>query len=294
MVDDDDTEPPPYVSENGAHGPRSVEFSQWRSTDVVPQRQPGYLAVQVKVPMGDLTPEQFFGLANLSEKCGRAEARTTWEQNIVFPWVGEDRLSELWEGLKAIGLGEPGAEEITDVTSCPGTDSCKLGITASMGLGRAVRQLLVRMQIEDPLIREMHVKISGCPNGCGRHHLANIGFQGASIRTSDGRQVPAYEMYVGGRYQGGEFGFAQRIAEKIPAKRVPEAVKRILEFYQAHRAPGERFNAFVDRIGPKALAPLVADLRPRGLDESTQDTYIDFERDTLFEVIRGEGECSAP
>jgi sulfite reductase beta subunit-like hemoprotein len=286
---------PPYSNGNRNGDTPSVDFAAWQSSNVVPQRQRGYFAIQVKVPMGDLRPDQFFALADLSERFGNSQARTTWEQNIVFRWVGEDHLPQLWDELKKIGLGEVGAEEITDVTSCPGTDSCKLGITASMGLGRAIRELLLEMQIDDPLVRAMHIKISGCPNGCGRHHLANIGFQGASVKSTDGRQVPAYEMYVGGKFEGGEFRFASRIAEKIPSKRVPEAVRRILGYYQAERQPGEPFNAFVDRIGPKALGPLVSDLKAMGgLNESNFDTFVDFERDTLFEVVRGEGECAAP
>jgi sulfite reductase beta subunit-like hemoprotein len=295
MIDVYETTLPPLSSSNGKDHPASAAFAQWRTTNVVPQRQEGYLAVQIKIPMGDLGGEQFFALANLCERFGNGQVRTTWEQNIVLRWVREDQLPEVWKELQRMGFGEPGAEEITDVTSCPGTDSCKLGITASMGLGRAVRELLLTMQIDDPLIRDMHIKISGCPNGCGRHHLANIGFQGASVKSSDGRQVPAYEVYIGGNYQNGEFRYASRIAEKIPSKRVPEAVRRILDFYKATRLAGELFNAFVDRVGAKALGSVLSDLRPTGsLSDSTYDTFVDFERDGLFEVVRGEGECAAP
>src|SRR5205814_7830613 len=109
-----------------------------------------------------------------------------------------------------------------DVTSCPGTDSCKMGITASMGAGRALRNELIEMDVQDPLIKGMHVKISGCPNGCGRHHLASIGFQGAAIKGEGGNQVPSYEVYVGGYFEdGGDFQYAKRVVSKVPAKRAP-------------------------------------------------------------------------
>ena len=150
-------------------------------------------------------------------------ARTTVQQNLVLRWVRDEALYDVWQRLKALELAEPGAHEITDVVSCPGTDSCKLGITSSMGLNRAVQQRLEQMEIDDELTRKIHVKMSGCPNGCSQHHIANIGFYGASLKVG-GRQMPAYIPHLGGNYEGGEVIFGNRLKSRLPAKRVPEAV----------------------------------------------------------------------
>jgi sulfite reductase beta subunit-like hemoprotein len=269
-------------------------FLRWRRTNVVEQRQPGFAAVTVTVPLGDITAEQFHQLAGLSRAYANGQARTTWEQNLVFRWVPQSKVFRLWQELDAIGFGEPGANEIEDVTSCPGTDSCKLGITGSMQLGRVLERELRAMAIEDPLVQKLHVKISGCPNGCGRHHLANIGFQGAAIKSEDDRQVPAYEVYVGGKYEHGDFRYAQRVITRVPAKRIPETVRRFINFYLEQRQPGEEFNDFADRVGLKPFAALVEDLRPVGpLSNDTVEMFVDWGRNEIYQVIRGEGECAA-
>ena len=161
----------------------------------------------------------------------------------------DESLYDVWQRLKELDLGDAGAHEITDVVSCPGTDSCKLGITASMGLNKAMQERLEAMEIDDPLTQKIHIKMSGCPNGCGQHHIANIGFYGAAMKVG-GRQLPAYLAHVGGNYEDGEVAWAQRLKVRLPAKRVPDAVERWVRLYEAKRKDGEEFNAFVERIGP--------------------------------------------
>jgi sulfite reductase beta subunit-like hemoprotein len=172
-----------YGSPNGD----SREFDRFVEANVQPQRQEGFSSVAVKVTRGDLTPEQFRGIAQIMRDFSGGYARTTVEQNIVLRWVRDEALYDVWTRLKKLDLGDAGAHEITDVVSCPGTDSCKLGITASMGLNRAIQTRLEEMKIDDPLTRRIHVKMSGCPNGCGQHHIANIGFYGASMKMGGRR-----------------------------------------------------------------------------------------------------------
>ena len=148
-----------YHARNG-HG---AEFDHWAETNVQPQKQQGYNAVTVKLPLGDIQAEQFHQLAELSRQYAGGRARITHQQNLTFRWVPEQALPEVWDELNRIGLGDSGAHDITDVVSCPGTDSCKLGITASMGMGRAVRDALEETSDSDPLVKQMHVKMSGCP-----------------------------------------------------------------------------------------------------------------------------------
>ena len=200
-------------------------------------------------------------------------ARTTVHQNLVLRWVRDESVYEVWRALGELELGDAGADEITDVVSCPGTDSCKLGITSSMGLNQAVQDRLVAMQIDDELTRRIHIKMSGCPNGCGQHHIANIGFYGASIKVGE-HTVPAYIPHIGGAYEGGEVRYGQRLKARLPAKRVPEAVERWVRFYESDATDGEEFNALrrprrragvrgagegsddADRIQPREHEPL--------------------------------------
>ena len=174
---------PVFASPNGD----GSEFERFRSSNVTAQRQVGFSSVQVHVPRGDLSPEQLRALADIARRYSGGWVRTTVHQNLVLRWVRDETVYEVWRAFDDLGLGEAGADEINDVVSCPGTDSCKLGITSSMGLNAAVRERIAAMGITDPLTRRIHVKMSGCPNGCSQHHIANIGFYGASIRPATTR-----------------------------------------------------------------------------------------------------------
>ena len=294
MIENYEESPGPYDYTNGHQipGESDAEFLRWKTTNTVPQRQAGYYGVYLQVPEGDLSSGQFDALARLSRDYGNGTVRLDAEQDLLLRWVPRHRMAPLWEELKTLGLGEAGVHEITDTTSCPGTDSCKLGITASMGANRAVRQKLLEMHNEDPLVQQMHVKISGCPNGCGRHHLASIGFQGAAVKGENGQQVPAYEVYIGGQYSDGEFRYAKRVSTKLPSKRAPEAVEKIVTFYQERRQEEETFTAFVDRVGYPAFEELLADLRGAGPVAENLDLYQDWERVGMYKMERGEGECA--
>ena len=181
---------------------------------------------------------------------------------------------------------------MTDVVSCPGTDSCKLGITSSMGLNTAVRERLEQMQIDDPLTKRIHVKMSGCPNGCSQHHIANIGFYGASMKVGD-RHLPAYIAHLGGEYEGGTVKLAKRLKVRFPAKRVPDALERWIRLYQEKREDGEEFNEFVERVGDDELTAAVKDLGiPIDFNLENMNHFIDWERKDPYKVERGEGECA--
>ena len=219
-------------------------------------------------------------------------ARTTVHQNLVLRWVRNESVYEVWGALGELELGDAGADEITDVVSCPGTDSCKLGITSSMGLNQAIQERVVAMEISDPLTRRIHIKMSGCPNGCGQHHIADIGFYGASIKVGE-HTIPAYIPHVGGVYEGGEVRYGQRLKARLPAKRVPEAIERWVRFYESERADGERFRAFVDRVGTEEFELKVKDLTlPIEFNLENMNHFIDFNREVPFVVQRGEGECA--
>jgi sulfite reductase (ferredoxin) len=289
--DEEANAPPPPTTYGSPNGDRS-EFDAFCEANVKPQRQEGFVTVEVKVPRGDLTPEQFRGLAQIMREFTGGHARTSAQQNVVLRWVREESVYDVWERLTELGLGDSGAHQITDVVSCPGTDSCKLGITSSMGLNQAIQERLESMEITDPLTKGIHIKMSGCPNGCAQHHIGNIGFYGASIKVGD-RHMPAYIAHLGGNYEGGEIVYGERLKARLPAKRVPDAVERWIRFYEADRQDGEVFNAFVARIGAKAFEERVSDLAmPVEFNIENLMHFVDWARKDPYKVERGEGECA--
>ena len=257
-----------------------------------PQRQAGFATVHVHVPRGDLTPEQFRGLGRIMRDHTGGHARMTVHQNLVLRWVRDESVYDVWAALSTLGLGAPGADEIGDVVSCPGTDSCKLGITSSMGLNLAVRERLAEMAIDDPLTRRMHIKMSGCPNGCSQHHIADVGFYGASIKAGE-RTIPAYIAHVGGRFEGGEVAYGARLKLRLPAKRVPDVLERWLRGYREQREDGELFRDFAGRVGTIWFEDVARELAlPAEFGLDSMHEFIDWSRSAPFKVVRGEGECA--
>jgi sulfite reductase (ferredoxin) len=292
FIDDERESAPAPPAEYGTPNGDVSEFERFKAANVRAQRQEGYATVEVKVVRGDLTPEQFRGLAAITREYSGGYARTTVQQNLVLRWVREESVYDVWRALGELGLGEPGSRTIADVVSCPGTDSCKLGITSSMGLNQAVEERIEALDIEDPLTEKIHIKVSGCPNGCGQHHLGAIGFTGASIKAGE-HTIPAYIPHVGGVFEGGEVRFGQRLKLRLPAKRVPEAIERWVRHYESAREEGEEWGPFVERVGAEELEGLVKELSlPAEFGLETMTQFIDWNRDVPFQVIRGEGECA--
>jgi sulfite reductase beta subunit-like hemoprotein len=292
FIDDEEANAPAAPTSPSSPNGDSREFDAWVASNVYAQRQHGFSTAEVRVIRGDLTPAQFRGLAQIMREFTGGYARTSIQQNIVLRWIRDEALYDLWLRLKELNLGDPGAHEITDVLSCPGTDSCKMGITSSMGLNRAVEGRVASMNIEDPLTRRIHIKMSGCPNGCSQHHLGSIGFYGASMKVG-GRQMPAYVAHIGGRYEGGTVAYGTRLKVRLPAKRVPDAVERWIRMYERDRQDGEAFDAFVDRVGTPAFEDEVRDLAmPVEFNLENIEHFIDWSRSEPYKVVRGEGECA--
>tara|TARA_B100001167_G_scaffold174954_1_gene127885 strand:- start:898 stop:2751 length:1854 start_codon:yes stop_codon:yes gene_type:complete len=298
-VDEMMKENPPALSSNGANGNGGGDYAKWRKTNVEAQKQEGYYIVHVKPDRGNISASQFHSLADIMRKYTGGRARTSQEQNLAFRFVPEHMLHDVWGELVKIDLAESDAHSISNVVSCPGTDSCKLGITASMGLAGALKDEIQSWSglLEDEGVNDIRVKMSGCPNGCGLHHIANIGFHGAATKGPDGEQIPAYEMFLGGNYgdvnvQDSRIG--TRIPRiKIPAKSVPGVLKEVVSYYKDNRSDGERFNQFLDRVGLEEVTA-VAEKAEQDAAEATagSDLYIDWERTNQYKLERGEGECA--
>src|SRR3954454_8181746 len=277
-----------YASPNGD----VAEFDKFVASNVKPQRQKGFSAVQVRVVRGDLSPEQFRGLADIMREYSGGAARMTIEQNMVLRWVRNDALYEVWQALGKLGLNGAGADEIVDTVSCPGTDSCKLGITSSMGLNNAIMDRVEAMNITDPLTKRIHIKNSGCPNGCGQHHIANIGFYGASIKVGD-KTMPAYVAHLGGNYEGGKVIYGTRLKVRLPAKRIPDVIEQWIRYYEGERNEGEEFNASLERVGVPDFEAIAKPLAlPAEFNLENLQEFVDWNRNVPYQVIRGEGECA--
>ena len=272
-----------------------AEYDSWKASSAEEQRQEGYSVVYVRVERGDIYSDQWKPLADISREFAGGRARIDQQQNIVFRWVRTESLYDIYLALKEIGMANSGRETIRDIVTCPGTDSCKLGITSSMGLNHALGEKLDTMDVSDPGVAKIHIKASGCPNSCGQHHVANIGFHGAVMRGGGG-QVPAYELFIAGESTDGPVRVGNRVRARVPAKRAPEALEMIIDHYKANRTDGEEFNEFVDRVGTQAyeemFGPWKAEVAALELGRENIQTYMDWGKTVLYKLERGEGECA--
>jgi sulfite reductase beta subunit-like hemoprotein len=267
------------------------ELAAFEKTNVRAQKQAGYSSVIVRLPKGDIDPAQFRALAVLCQKFGEGEIRTSNEQNLVMRYVPTWRVAELHRELSAAGLGQPGAMTMADVLSCPGASSCKIAVTNSKAIGAMLTEHLDARPELVAQVPGLDVKISGCPNGCGQHYSSVIGLQGG-MRKIDGKPVPQYFVYVGGGFaeDGPKFG---RIAGKVPARRVPQALERLVEMYSAEKQPGETPLAFFSRIEPAKVTAKIKDLTELDAASATPEDFIDLGDKKAFELVEMEGECAA-
>jgi sulfite reductase (NADPH) hemoprotein beta-component len=279
----------PELAPDLAPGPEAV--AAFERTNVRPQRQPGYVSVEVVLPLGDVTAAQLRAIAELALAHGDGCVRLTRGQDLVLRWVRAEEVPALHAGLAAAGLGRSGAGTAARVVSCPGAESCKLAVTQSRGLGRLLEDHLGAHPELVAGAPGLDLKVSGCPNGCGQHHVAAIGFQG-SARKVAGRAVPQYFVLVGGGLgpDGARFG---RLAAKIPARRVPAALERLVALYRAERAAGESAPAFFARVDPARARAALADLADLPPDAVAPEDLVDLGERAAFRPETGDGECAA-
>lgn len=294
FIDDEEADAPSAPTSSIPEPTGDLVYENWKRTSVEPQRQDGFSVVYIRVERGDVYANQWRQLATISRKFAGGRSRVDQQQNLVFRWVRNESLYDMYLALGDIGFSVAGRETIRDIVTCPGTDSCKLGITSSMGLNQALGEALDEMGDIDPLVEKMHIKASGCPNSCGQHHIASIGFHGA-VMKGPGGQVPAYELFLGGRStEEGGTKIGDRVKARIPAKLAPEALKSVLDYYLANRKDGEEFSAFIERVGvgqfEEEFGKLKAEVGP--LDRENIQTYMDWGKTVVYKLERGEGECA--
>ena len=265
----------------------SDPYDQWESVNVIRGRANGTVSAYAHAKLGDITGEQFRQLAALQRELG-ADVRVTNRQNLVFRGLAEADLRTFYDGLAEVDMTSPGAELIRDVVACPGADTCNLGITQSRGLAKAITQAL-----EDEGLAEVggiRINISGCPNSCGQHHVADIGFQGVEKREH-GRSAPGYLMLLGGYVGQEQIHFGQR-AGRLPAKSIPEAVTRIVRRFTQERVASEPFREWIERVGgKKEIFAQIGDLTEFPDPEDRPEFYVDYDELLAFNVQLGEAEC---
>lgn len=285
-------EKPLHPSQPLTAAPQTDSFQRWYRTNIFRQKQEGYATATITLPLGDITADQLRALSDIARRFTNGTIRTTVDQNIVLRWISEADLPEVYAALEVVGLGQPGAGTIVDITSCPGTDTCKLGISASRGLARELRQRLAeKSHTLDEAVQNLHIKVSGCFNSCGQHHVADLGFYGVS-RHSGNYTVPHFQVVLGGEWtrNAGSYGLA---VGAIPAKRIPEVVERLTGRYVAERKKGESFQAFIQRVGKVQIKGLLDDLTKIPSHDEDPTLYTDWGDSREFTIGDiGVGECA--
>jgi sulfite reductase (NADPH) hemoprotein beta-component len=279
--------PPPLPP---ATPPAPGAWETFRATNVAAQRQPGFVSVTVSLPQGDVRAAQLEALAHLSEAYGDAAVRFTSGGHALLRWVRAEDAPSLFERLAAAGLGRDGARSAADVVACPGAEVCRLAVTRTRELARAVEAAVRGTVGPAALAAPLPVHVSGCPNGCSQHHLAAIGLQGSARRVG-GRPVPQYFVLVGGGVGASGAQFA-KLAGKVPARRVPEAIAALTALYLAEREAGEAAGAFFGRSlarAKQALAPL-EELR---LEDARPEDFVEPGATEDFRPETQAGECAA-
>ena len=262
----------PATPENANASADLAQFRRWNSA---PQKQQGYLVVTIKLPLGDLTGRQLRAVADIARRYLGDAVRLTVEQNLVLRWVSAGDLPDLFADLKAAGLGEIGAETISDITSCPGTDTCKLGISASRGLAGELHRRFQTGEISvDDVTRELKIKISGCFNSCGQHHVADLGFYGVS-RKIGGSTVPHFQVVLGGQWSENAASYGLPILA-VPSRNIPKVIERLTDRFRSERTTDEKFQGFIKRIGKTSVKEMLQDLASVPTYEEDRSFYSDW------------------
>jgi sulfite reductase beta subunit-like hemoprotein len=244
-------------------------FEHWRETNTRPQKQKGFRAAIVQLPLGDITSDQMRTVAQLARQHGNGTLRATNDQNLVLPWIPEAALPALHAALADAELAGPDPGSIDDVVSCPGMDYCSLAITRSMGMAERIRHHLLTgpLAAGDDFARRLGpftVKISGCPNSCGQHHVGDIGLTGHTVKDRDGVERPYYSILIGGSVGEGHARIGKRVG-RFREEGAPAAVAALARLFESERRPGETFPAFVDRIGADRLGTVAASAAEQGI-----------------------------
>ncbi len=267
---------------------RGTPYDRWLAANVVRGAARGTVSAYAWAELGDITSDQFRGLAAIQRDLG-ASVRLTNRQNLVYRDLTDEQLPVLYERLEAIGMARPGAELVRDVVSCPGADTCNLAVTQSRGLAKAIGDGLEAEGLAE--LGGLRINISGCMNSCGQHHTSDIGFFGLE-RRAHGQSAPGYQMLLGGYLGEEQVEFGEK-ALRLPAKKAPEAALRVVRRFAAERQAGETFRGWMDRSGGVAtIAATLKDLDTFEPPDEAPDLYVDYDETAPYVAETGESECA--
>lgn len=267
------------------------KYSRWQATNLIAQKQPGYYAVAIKLPLGNMNSSQARRLAGIIQQYTADDCRITVNQGYLLRFVPEQNVLPVFEALNPLGFAEPGFDSVADITACPGTDTCNLGISNSTGVSLALEKVIREEYAELVNNQDIKIKISGCPNSCGQHSLAAIGLHGSSIKDEKKQVIPALQVLLGGGISGGGMGIIAEKVIKIPSKRIKQALRLILNDYYEHAHEGEYFSDYYARTGRKYFYQLLKPLTR--LDKIEHEEYTDWGHESgSFQVEAGTGECA--
>ena len=267
-----------------------VKYEQWLKTNIYPQKQTGYVSVGLRIQNGDIKTPVARKLIAIIRETASDDIRLTQNQGMLIRFVKEENLPYLFEKLNELGLATPGFESVADITSCPGTDTCNLGISNSTGITRELERVI---QDEYPDLiynKDITIKISGCINACGQHSNTAIGFHGSSMKIGP-LVAPALQVLLGGGPTGDGNGVASEKIVKVPSKRGPQVLRDVLDDYQKNALEGELFNQYYTRQGKIYFYDLLSPLSKH--DGITDDDFIDWEQSEAYKPAIGVGECAS-
>ncbi|HEY1023961.1 MAG TPA: HEPN domain-containing protein [Sphingobacteriaceae bacterium] len=264
-------------------------YNQWLATNVFEQKQKGFFGVYVKVPVGDISTERARQFIEAIRTLVSDEIRVTQNQGLLLKFARKEALPELYNRLSDLHLADPGFDSVADVTTCPGTDTCNLGISNSTELSRVLEEVVYEEFPNLIFNRDIKIKISGCMNSCGQHGVAHIGFHGSSLKAN-GKVLPAVQVLLGGGTVGDGQGRAAERVLKVPSKRAADVVRHVLTDYEQNAGPGETFNSYYDRNGKDHFYQLLKPLAD--LTSLKSDEFIDWGHEDLYNTAIGVGECA--
>ena len=263
-------------------------FHAWRESNVHRQRQNGFVSVLIRCPLGDLQPAQIRQIVGAARQFAGG-LRTSIDQNILLRWVPEDLLPELYQSLQCGALAGAAAEQLPDITRCVGATACLMAITNPRPAAEAIIGALEKELASDASLRQLRIRISGCPNSCGHHHASDIGLFGVS-KNFHNRQVPHYALLLGGISSAEAFG--ARVLE-IPALNVAQAVREVIKFFQTERQTEENFSTYFNRVGLTAWKQRLEPLTQVASPNDHPNFYHDLGSTQPFVVGARGGECAA-
>jgi sulfite reductase (ferredoxin) len=263
---------------------------RWLRTNVRPQSQAGYSMVEVFLPLGDISADQARALANLSRRYIKDTIRTTVEQNLLLRWVSSGDVVELYGQLEKLGLAEGGAGRLADITACPGTDSCKLGISSSRGLAALMHEKFNNGMSDIADRNDLKIKISGCFNSCGQHHIADIGLFG-SVNRKGSRTAPVFQVVVGGTMRNNANSYGLAIG-RVPAVKTPDVIRKLSTFYTEQKQGDESFNEVVRRVGKARIKEEIAEYEELPIFDEAPGLYQDNRQPWEYKKDVGVGECA--